>query len=90
MHYKSFTLFFILMLVASSITIAQVDPRIINLTHSWKFEDGTANDYIGRANGTLVGGASISGGSLVTSSQGQWMEMPADSIALNAYDADYT
>ena len=86
MHNKNFTLFFILMLVASTIAIAQVDPRTTNLTHSWKFEDGTANDYIGHANGTLVGGAFISGGSLVISAQGQWMEMPADSIALNTYD----
>ena len=82
---KNFTLFFILMLVASTIAIAQVDPRDTYLTHSWKFEDGTANDYIGHANGTLIGGATIEGGVLVTFAQGQYMELPADSIALNTY-----
>ena len=82
---KNFTLFFILMLVASTIAIAQVDPRDIYLTHSWKFEDGTANDYIGHANGTLIGGATIEGGVLVTFAQGQYMELPSDSIALNTY-----
>ncbi len=55
------------------------------LTHSWAFDNGTANDYVGHANGKLVGGASIGEGALVTSAQGQWMEMPGDSIALNTY-----
>lgn len=55
------------------------------LTHSWPFDNGTANDYVGHANGTLVGGASIGEGALVTSAQGQWMSMPGDSIALNTY-----
>ena len=62
-----------------------VDPGTSNLTHSWTFDDGTANDYVGHANGTLVGGATVSGGALITSAQGQWMEMPAGSIAMNSY-----
>jgi endo-1,4-beta-xylanase len=82
---KHFILSFVLTLIMVAHINAQVDPGTQNLTHSWTFEDGTANDYVGHANGKLVGGATISGGSLVTSAQGQWMEMPADSIALNTY-----
>jgi hypothetical protein len=63
-----------------------VDPGTANLTHSWTFDDGTANDYVGDANGTLMGGAEIWEGSLFTSYPGQWMEMPADQIAINTYN----
>ncbi len=84
--YKYFILIFALILIISTASNAQVDPRTINLTHSWTFEDGTANDYVGNANGTLVGGATVNGGCLITSAQGQWMEMPAATIALNTYN----
>jgi hypothetical protein len=64
---------------------AQVDPGTENLTHSWTFEDGTPNDYVGGANGTLEGGAFVEDGALVTANLNQWMAMPADVIELNAY-----
>ncbi len=35
------------------------------LAHRYSFNDGTANDSVGSANGTLVGNATISGGQLV-------------------------
>jgi hypothetical protein len=35
------------------------------LKHRWSFNDGTANDSIGTAHGTLFNGASIAGGQLV-------------------------
>jgi hypothetical protein len=37
------------------------------LVHRYNFNDGTANDSVGNANGTLVGNATISGGQLVLS-----------------------
>jgi hypothetical protein len=37
------------------------------LVHRYSFNDGTANDSVGSANGTLVGNATISGGQLVLS-----------------------
>jgi GH35 family endo-1,4-beta-xylanase len=81
-----FLLSFVLTLTLVGILRSQgVDPGTANLTHSWTFDDGTTNDYVGHISGTLVGGAAISGGALITSAQGQWMEMPADSIALNTY-----
>jgi len=85
MYKKNYFLFFLFFLFVSASLQAQTDPRTTNLTHSWTFEDGTANDVVGNANGTLIGGAEIMGGSLVTFAQGQWMEMPADSIAINTY-----
>ncbi len=76
----------LLIILLSAVTIsAQIDPGIANLTHSWTFDDGTTNDYVGHLTGKLVGGATVQGGSLVISAQGQWMEMPADSIAINKY-----
>lgn len=73
----------ILILTAS--LFAQVDPGTQNLTHSWTFEDGTPNDYVGGANGTLEGGAFIEDGALLVTNANQWMAMPAEVIELNAY-----
>ncbi len=66
---------------------AQVDPGIENLTHSWTFDDGTANDYIGGANGTLRGNAQIVDGSLWTAgADSSYLELPAETISINTYD----
>ncbi|MBN1510020.1 MAG: discoidin domain-containing protein, partial [Sedimentisphaerales bacterium] len=61
------------------------DPGTKNLTHQYTFNDGTADDSVGEANGTLIGGAAVVDGALVTTAQDQWMEMPGDVIAMNAY-----
>jgi len=83
LHYL---LSFVLMLtLVGNLKGQGVDPGTKNLTHSWTFEDGTANDYVGGANGTLMGDAEIDGGSLITVNGNSWMEMPADSIAINKY-----
>ncbi len=63
-----------------------IDPGTENLVHSYTFEDGTANDSVGSAHGTLVGGAAIVDGAMVTTAQDQWMEMPGDVIAMNTFD----
>jgi hypothetical protein len=65
---------------------AQTDPGTENLTHSWMFDDGTANDYIGGANGTLRGSAEIFDGSLLMASAGSYLELPASIISINTYD----
>ena len=62
-----------------------VDPGTENLVHSYTFEDGTANDSVGIANGTLVGDANIADGSLLLDGTDDWMSMPGDVIALNTY-----
>ena len=63
-----------------------VDPGTANLTHSYTFENGTANDSVGQAHGRLVGGVAIVNGALVITAQDQWMEMPGNIIAMNTYD----
>jgi len=63
------------------------DPGTNNLKHMYTFDDGTANDSAGAANGTLAGGAAIVDGAMVTTAQDQWMEMPGDVIAANTYKA---
>jgi hypothetical protein len=77
---------FVSMLIMIANLNAQVDPGTENLTHSWTFNDGTANDYVGGANGTVMGDALIDGGSLFTVYPDQWMEMPAGQIAINTYN----
>jgi len=63
------------------------DPGTDALKHQYTFEDGTANDSVGQAHGTLVGGAAVADGALLTSAQDQWMEMSGAEIAMNTYEA---
>jgi arabinan endo-1,5-alpha-L-arabinosidase len=57
-----------------------------DITHRYNFNDGTANDSIGGANGTLVNGASVNGGELVLANNGyngnpatgQYVALPAN------------
>lgn len=70
-----------------SLAAQGVDPGTANLKHSWTFEDGTPNDYVGGVNGTLVGGATVSEGSLITAAQGQYMEMVGGDITIDTYTA---
>jgi endo-1,4-beta-xylanase len=86
MYYKNFVTFLIIMLISSVTAIAQVDPGTENLTHSWTFDDGTAIDTVGGVKGVLMGDAEILNGSLQTINLDSWMEMPADTLALNEYE----
>ncbi|WP_167618783.1 LamG-like jellyroll fold domain-containing protein [Maribellus sediminis] len=63
---------------------AQTDPGNENLKHQWTFDDGTANDIIGSANGTLQGGATISNKALNTSAGG-YLYFPGNEIGINTY-----
>ncbi|MEN6427102.1 MAG: LamG-like jellyroll fold domain-containing protein [Phycisphaerales bacterium] len=63
------------------------DPGADALKHQYTFEDGTANDSVGQAHGTLVGGATVADGALLTTAQDQWMEMSGAEIAMNTYEA---
>jgi hypothetical protein len=71
----------LLALVASFAFAADAD-----ITHRYSFNDGTANDSIGGANGVLVNGASISSGRLVLANNGlntspvtgQYVSLPAN------------
>ena len=63
---------------------AQTDPGTENLKHQWTFDDGTATDIIGSANGTLQGGATISNKALNTS-VGGYLSFPGSEIGINTY-----
>jgi two-component system, NtrC family, sensor kinase len=64
----------------SSVSFAQQPV----LKHSYTFNDGTAKDSIGNADGLLKGGK-IEAGKYITSEQGQYIELPAKLIKINSY-----
>ena len=66
------------------------DPGTDHLTHQYTFEDGTANDSVGEAHGTLMGDAVVVDGSLVTDGVDDWMEMDGAAIAINTYTTGLT
>jgi Concanavalin A-like lectin/glucanases superfamily len=55
----------LLLLSFALVVSAQAD-----VTHRYSFNDGNANDSIGTANGTLMNGATVSGGKLVLANNG--------------------
>ncbi|WP_167612183.1 cadherin-like beta sandwich domain-containing protein [Maribellus sediminis] len=66
--------------------------KAIELMHSYTFEDGTFNsdtvmDVIGDADGTLVGGASISGGQLVLDKEGEYVSFVPTELGLSSYNS---
>ncbi|MDD4990635.1 MAG: T9SS type A sorting domain-containing protein [Paludibacter sp.] len=78
---KSYMIVCLSMMLGISVqTMAQTDPGTANLTHKWTFEDGTANDGVGTLNGTLMDGATVSGGALNTTAGGY---VSIDPTALN-------
>ena len=74
------------LIYVDNVRVVREEPAPIGPVHSYTFEDGTANDSVGDADGTLVGDAYIDGGALITVDQDDWMEMPGDIIAMNTYD----
>lgn len=48
-----------LIFIKASDLIAQVDPGTDHLTHWWSFDDGTANDQVQNAHGTVVGNSDV-------------------------------
>jgi len=58
-----------------------------NLIHSWTFEDGTAADEVGSADGTVEGSATIADGAVTIDSYDDAISLPAEVIAINQYPA---
>ena len=82
-----FALSFCLTLVVLNIS-AQTRPSYVNLKHQWDFENGSASDRVGDADGLLHGDASISNGVLdlqSTEAQGGYVELQADLIQINTF-----
>ncbi|WP_428308103.1 LamG-like jellyroll fold domain-containing protein [Lacipirellula sp.] len=55
------------------------------LKHLYTFNDGTVTDSVGGANGTLEAGAVVVAGQLTLSGSGQFANLPAATIGINAY-----
>src|SRR5262245_57396127 len=51
------------LLLSAALVSTLTSPGWAVVTHQYTFNDGTANDAMGTANGTLFGGAAVSGGS---------------------------
>ena len=67
-----------------------------SLTHRYSFNDGTTNDSVGSANGSLINGATVSGGQLVFSpttnngtnanaATGQYLSLPSNILQTRAF-----
>lgn len=78
--------FWLVMVLIGFISLSSVFGQAATLKHSYTFEDGTAKDVVGTANGTVVGGA-IANGAYKASANGQYIELPAGSIAINTYSS---
>ncbi len=70
----------VLFLGAALAVFEQQARASVGPVHHYTFNNGTAQDSAGNADGTLKGDAQIVGGSLVLSGNG-WMEMPGSVIA---------
>ncbi len=57
------------------------------LMHSYTFDDGTAADVVGNADGTLMGNGTIADGAYTAAANGDYIELPAADIAINTYSA---
>ncbi len=68
-------------------TIGFSTPTDFTLMHSYTFEDGTATDVVGDADGTLVGAGTIANGAYTAAANGDYIELPAATIAINTYAA---
>ena len=60
-------------------------PTSAALKHLYTFNDGTANDSVGTAHGTLEGGATAATGQLILGGGTQHGSLPGPDIAINTY-----
>ena len=92
MYRKVYLLLFIFLTLALTGSLVAQDPGTANLTHLWTFEDGTANDQVGVADGTPVGeDVYFEDGDLLlvpgaTNQADSWVELPGSDIAMDTYD----
>jgi|GEM_PF-420889 len=68
-------------------TVKISTPGEVTLMHSYTFEDGTAADVVGDADGILMGNGTIANGTFTAAADGDYIELPASQIAINTYAA---
>ncbi|MDA3879492.1 MAG: T9SS type A sorting domain-containing protein [Prolixibacteraceae bacterium] len=78
---KKILLLFSLVMFLSGVSFAQA-----TLEHSYDFTDGTANDVVGEAHGSIIGGEIVNG-TYTTSADGEYIELPAGAIAINTHSS---
>ena len=66
--------------------VVDVQAQEAQLKHRYTFEDGTAKDVVGDADGTMKGGEVLNG-EYVAFEPGQFIQLPADKIQVNTYEA---
>ncbi len=69
---------------STTVTIHYMEDTELTLKHSYTFSDGTAKDVQGGADGTVIGG-SITDGIYTGAEVGDYIELPAEQIAINTY-----
>ncbi|MCX7797169.1 MAG: endo-1,4-beta-xylanase [Melioribacter sp.] len=85
--YKKILISMVFLFVFATIKLlAQTNPKS-NLIHSWTFDNGTAVDNVAGIAGVLKGEAKILNGALNTTASNSWLELPANLIAINKYQA---
>jgi len=82
-------------LVALMVCCALPLAGYAQLTHRYSFNDGTANDSVGGANGTLMNGATVSGGQLQlinngsnNPTSGEYVNLPSDILNTKAFTVE--
>ncbi len=73
-----------LMIVVAVFSLCLAGAAQADLVHRYSF-DTDAADSMDSADGTLMGGATVSGGQLVLASGGQYVDLPSATIAINTY-----
>src|SRR5215213_3452766 len=79
------------LLLSAALATLMASQASATLRHLWTFNDGTANDTQGSANGTLFGGATISGGptnvgaGTSANNVGPYVDLNGPAIAVNTF-----
>ncbi len=83
------SLVLVLALMSASAQAVTITP---DMTHQYTFIKGTVagwngwEDHVNAAPGTGMGGAAVSGGQLVLTNDGDYMDLPGATIAINTYE----
>ncbi|MFB6342767.1 LamG-like jellyroll fold domain-containing protein [Saccharicrinis sp. FJH62] len=72
--------------VAKAMEVPVIESNL-SLKHSYTFEDGTADDVVGTANGTVVGAAAIADGAYSPADGNTYIEFTPADLALNTYSS---
>jgi hypothetical protein len=74
-------------IAAGAMVLAGASGAHAALMHQYTFEDGTANDSVGSAHGTLEGGATIVDGQVQFDGTDDYVNLPGSTIQVNTYSA---